>query len=125
MIERRLARHHLTPILRDRAHGMRADRASAEAKLWYFLCNRRLNGFRFRAHKMVGPFRADFYCFQAKLIIQLDQAPPTPAQTEWLNASGHRTMDVTVDDVNHNLIPILETILRVCCERVQMQENSN
>ena len=116
MIERRLERHHLTPILRDRAHGMRTDREAAHAKLWYFLCNRRMNGFRFRERKTVGPFNADFYCFQARLILLLDGAPPSDAQRAWLAATGNRLIGVSVSDVNHNLVPILETILATCCD---------
>ena len=123
MIDRRLERHHLTPILRDRAHGMRGDRAVAHAKLWYFLCNRRMNGFRFRERKIAGPFDADFYCFQTKLILQIDAEPLTNAQAEWLDATGHRILNVTVDQVQHRLVELLEKILSACCERARTNSN--
>ena len=122
MIERRFARHDLTPILRDRAHGMRADRASAEAKLWYFLGNRRLNGFRFRQHKIVGPIKADFYCFQAKLIVEIGREPHTPEQTRWVEANGHRVISASFEDINNQLVGVLESVLHSCCQNSNAEE---
>ena len=117
MIEKRLERHHLTPILRDRTRSPHLEREAAQARLWYFLCNRRMNGFRFRENRKVGPIHADFYCFQARLIVRLDKDSPSAAQAEWLDAARHQWIVVGVDEVNQHLEKVLEMILKVCCER--------
>jgi very-short-patch-repair endonuclease len=43
-----------------------------ERKLWAYLRSRRFAGFKFRRQVPIGPFIADFVCFDAKLIIELD-----------------------------------------------------
>ena len=62
----------------------------AERKLWHLLRRKQLAGFRFRRQAPIGPYIADFFCPQTKLIIELDGAPHTdeerttatsPAQT--------------------------------------------
>ncbi len=121
MIEVRLVRHHLTPILTDRARGMRDE--VAEAKLWYFLCNRRLNGFRFRRDRPTGPFAAQFYCFEAKLLVDLvtdaqsSQIEDDAARAHWIHLTGHRLLRINSREVHQHLVTVLGTILQNCCER--------
>lgn len=124
MIERRLERHHLTPILRDRARTLHVEREAAEGKLWYFLCNRRMNGFRFRENRQVGPVHADFYCFQARLIVRLEREDLTGAQREWLQETAHAVIAVGVAQVNGGMVGVLETILQMCCERYKAQSTA-
>ena len=121
MIEGRLLRHHLTPILTDRARGMRDEVAAA--RLWYFLCNRRLNGFRFRRDRPLGIFAADFYCFEAKLLVELvtdvqaDRFEDDAARTHWIKATGHHLLRLRTRDMHENLVEVLASILKCCCDR--------
>ena len=121
MIEGKLVRHHLTPILTDRARGMRDE--VAEAKLWYFLCNRRLNGFRFRRNRPLGLFSADFYCYPTKLLIELvtdsqvTHFENDSARTHWANATGHHVLKLRTRDVHEDLVGVLASILKSCCDR--------
>jgi very-short-patch-repair endonuclease len=54
---RRELRNHLTP---------------AEAKLWSYLQEKKLQGRKFRRQHSVGPFILDFYCPAERLAIELD-----------------------------------------------------
>ncbi len=55
-----------------RAKELRKNATPQENRLWYqFLCKHPL---RFQRQKTIGNFIADFYCHQAKLIIELDGA---------------------------------------------------
>ena len=56
--------------LRRRAQNLRKQMTKEERHLWYdFLKSYPV---QFKRQYSVGPYIADFYCFQAKLIIELD-----------------------------------------------------
>lgn len=44
----------------------------AEQRLWFFLRDRRLLGFKFRRQVAVPPYVLDFYCVQHRLAVELD-----------------------------------------------------
>ncbi|MGH8752161.1 MAG: endonuclease domain-containing protein, partial [Burkholderiales bacterium] len=54
------------------AKSLRKNKTDAEKRLWYYLKNRQLSGFKFRRQHEVGQYIADFACLEAKLIIELD-----------------------------------------------------
>lgn len=63
------------------ARSLRKNQTEAEAKLWYFIRNRKLNGKKFTrqypiVYKVEGTKRysyiADFHCAEKQLIIELD-----------------------------------------------------
>jgi len=60
------------PLDRDRARALRAASTDAELKLWMQLRNRQLNGAKFRRQHSTPPYIADFFCLEARLIIELD-----------------------------------------------------
>jgi very-short-patch-repair endonuclease len=39
---------------------------------WYALRDRRFHGIKFRRQQPIGSYVADFICFEAKLVIELD-----------------------------------------------------
>ena len=51
---------------------MRDDPTWAEKVLWKELRLKRLDGFRFRQQHVIGKCIADFYCHEAKLVIEVD-----------------------------------------------------
>ena len=56
--------------LKGNARALRKAMTKEESKLWYqFLCSYPL---RFRRQYVVGNYIADFYCHQAKLVVELD-----------------------------------------------------
>ncbi len=58
--------------------------------------NRQLGGYRFQRQFGIGPYVVDFYCHEAKLVVELDgevhndteQIEHDRARTEFLNACG-------------------------------------
>src|SRR3954447_19228245 len=62
----------IDPVLLQRARSMRHDPAPAEQKLWACLRNRQLGGLKFRRQQPIEPFIADFFCFELKLVVELD-----------------------------------------------------
>ncbi|PYQ10245.1 MAG: endonuclease domain-containing protein [Acidobacteria bacterium] len=51
---------------------MRRAPTDAESKLWLFLRDRRLGGWRFRRQYFIGEYILDFYCAEARLAVELD-----------------------------------------------------
>ena len=60
------------PELFKRARELRQNQTPAEKLLWKFIRNRQLKGFKFRRQHPIFHFIADFYCHEARLIIELD-----------------------------------------------------
>src|SRR5215472_2501792 len=58
----------LMPVARE----MRREPTAAESLLWQELRARKLCGIRFRRQHTIGPYVADFYCSEAKLVIEID-----------------------------------------------------
>lgn len=81
-----------------RARELRRASTPAESALWERLRSRRMAGFKFRRQQPLGPYIADFYCEEARLVIEADGAPhfpPPPAQVArdaFLQACGIRVL---------------------------------
>jgi len=64
--------------LADLTRELRAKQTTAEALLWELLRNRRLLGFKFRRQHQFGDYAADFYCHEARLVIECDGSVHDP-----------------------------------------------
>ena len=56
----------------EKARKLRLRETVAESKLWELLKNKQLLGFKFRRQHPIETFIVDFYCHQAKLVIEVD-----------------------------------------------------
>jgi adenine-specific DNA-methyltransferase len=89
----------------------------AEELLWQRLRNRQLNA-KFRRQRPIGPFIVDFYCAEARLVVEIDgdvhleasRADRDQARTEWLEELGYRVLRFGNDEVMQNLEAVLEKI---------------
>jgi cyclase len=63
--------YNARPIIFERAKRLRKNMTEAEKLLWERLRNKQL-GVRFKPQHPIGHFIADFYCHQAKLVVELD-----------------------------------------------------
>jgi very-short-patch-repair endonuclease len=54
------------------ARTLRRTSTEAEQLLWNKLRNKKLNGFKFRRQHPIAGYIADFYCHEARLIIEID-----------------------------------------------------
>ncbi len=101
MAEPSRKRHHLrnTKSL-VRARSLRQSMTEAERLLWSKLRKRRFANFKFRRQVPLGPFIADFVCFEKSLIIELDGGQHTvqreydSQRTSWLEAHGFRVIRI-------------------------------
>ncbi|MCC5839414.1 MAG: N-6 DNA methylase [Opitutales bacterium] len=58
--------------LKEKAREFRKKQTSAEALLWELLRNRQLSGAKFRRQHQFGDYILDFYCDEAKLVVECD-----------------------------------------------------
>ena len=84
-------------LLYARAKAMRREATPAERVLWRILRSRRLAGFKFRRQVPLGPYIADFACFDPKVVIECDGAQHADsaydtARDAWLSAQGFRVI---------------------------------
>ena len=56
----------------ERARSMRRASTAAEAHLWSCLRARQLHGLRFHRQRPIGSYIVDFYCPDARLVVELD-----------------------------------------------------
>ena len=102
--------------LTNNARDLRKHMTKEEAKLWFqFL---RLYRPRFHRQYVIGDYIADFYCHQAKLVVELDGSQHcTPEKmeydqkrTEYLQSQGVTVMRLSNLDVMRQFQSICEAI---------------
>ena len=87
------------------ARRLRRGQTFAEEKLWAIVRGRRLDGFKFRRQVPIDRYFADFACWDAKLVVELDG--PTHedrelhdlVRTEVLEGCGYRVLRFTNEAV--------------------------
>ena len=107
------------------AKNLRANATEQENKLWYtFLSKYKV---RFQRQKPIGNFIADFYCFRAKLVIELDGSQhfeETAQQhdtfrTEYLQAQNLVVIRFTNKQINENFTEVCQYIDYVVNQQLQ------
>ena len=103
--------------LQARARELRREMTPAERRLWARIRHGQLDGAHFRRQHAVGPFIVDFFCAEAKLVIEVDgdvhatQADHDAARTAWLEEQKHyRVMRFTNEEVFRELDAVVEAI---------------
>jgi very-short-patch-repair endonuclease len=119
-------RHRIHPIIRQFARELRQPQTPAEATLWRHLRNRNLK-YKFRRQHPIDFFIIDFYCAEAKLLIEIDggshlakeQIEYDKARTEYLEALGYKVIRFTNDDVRYNINAVADEIIKNVEKRVE------
>jgi very-short-patch-repair endonuclease len=107
-------------IIYAQARELRHDLTQAETILWDALRNRRLNGMKFRRQHPLGPFIADFYCAEFRLIIELDgrihnnSTDEDLARTVQMSDYGYRVIRFRNEEVENALPRVLSDIIKAC-----------
>ena len=118
-------RHRINPINLSRAREMRQPQTPAETTLWQNLRNRNLK-YKFRRQHPIDRFIIDFYCAEAKLLIEIDgdshlreeQIEYDKARTEYLEGLGYSVIRFTNDDVRYNIHAVVDEIVRTIESRI-------
>jgi very-short-patch-repair endonuclease len=119
--EERTIQEHEEMILRVRL--LRRMASPMEARLWERLRNKGCSGFKFRRQVPIGQFIADFICYEARIIVELDgeshtdRAEYDDKRTAWLNGQGFVVVRFTNAEVRDSLEGVLERIRAMCLTR--------
>src|SRR5437867_9586431 len=104
----------------NRARELREQQTPAEALLWQLLRNRQLIGFKFRRQHQFGDYIADFYCHEARLVVECDGSVHDPNE-QWYHdqnrdaymiAQGLHVLRFTNEQILNETEKVLEEILR-------------
>src|SRR4029077_14693065 len=104
-----------------RAKRLRRICPPTEEALWEHLRDRKLLGLKFRRQVPIGPYVADFYCYELKLVLELDgsiheedsQICHDRNRDANLEALGFRILRFTNREVHDHLEALLGTIRRL------------
>lgn len=104
---------------RARSKQLRRDLTGPERGLWHLLRGRQLAGMKFRRQQVIGPYIVDFYCAQARLVIEVDgeshvgHGASDAARDAYLRSHGLRILRVTNDDVLHESEAVMLAVLKI------------
>ncbi len=113
-----------SPELRQRAKELRKRMTPAERTLWSRLRGHQLGGLKIRRQHPLGRFIADFYCTDARLVLEVDGGihdrlvERDAARTEYLEQRGFEVMRIRNEEIEQNIEKVLAEILAVCEERM-------
>lgn len=98
------------------ARSLRRNATGIEKILWDLLRDRRLEGLKFRRQVPLGPYVADFACFDPKMIVEADgtqHAGSAHDQTRdaWLRARGFAVLRFWNQEVTTNPHAVLDRII--------------
>ena len=103
-----------------RAKEHRKTPTPAEQIMWAHLRSRKLCGLKFRSHRPIGPYIADFYGAQHKLVVELDggvhlnQAAYDLDRTAYLAGRGIQVLRVRNEMVENDMEKVMERIASAC-----------
>lgn len=102
--------------LQSFAKSLRRKMTDAEQKLWLHLRAHRFQGHKFKRQQPLGSYIADFVCFSARLIVEVDgsqhlESPRDAKRDEWFKANGFRVLRFWNDQDLQETEAVLEAIL--------------
>jgi len=105
-----------TPLARARS--LRHNQTTPEALLWARLRNRQVAGCKFRRQVWLGPYIVDFFCAEARLVIELDGESHVGVAAEAADAArdaflvgrGYRVLRFWNHEVTGNIEGVLQAI---------------
>ena len=93
----------------------------AEQTLWFRLRGGRLDGWKFRRQHPIPPYIVDFYCTEAKLVVELDGSQHSEevdaVRTMALERQGLMVLRFWDNQVLASMDDVLSEILRVASDR--------
>jgi very-short-patch-repair endonuclease len=97
------------------ARDLRQRQTPAERRLWQALRDRRLCGLKFRRQVPLGRYTVDFYCAEARLIVEADGGGHGGAgdtcRDAALRQAGFTVLRLWNTDITTNLTGVLDLIL--------------
>ncbi len=106
-------RHETPKRHRGFAKTMRKNPTEAERQMWLILKDRRLADYKFRRQVPMGPYIADFVCYSARLVVELDgsqHGEPDARCDAWLEAKGFSVLRFWNNQLTENRESVLDAI---------------
>ncbi len=112
-------------IQKNFARHLRRAATEAEVTMWQLLRNRE-RGVKFRRQHAIGPFIVDFYCSEAKLVVECDGAlhftdegrMRDERRTRWLNSQDIEVIRFTSHAIADDIQRVLEAIDSAIAKRI-------
>lgn len=90
---------------------LRINSTEAERKLWFTICNKQIDGIKFRRQQPIGNYIVDFVSYEKRLIIEIDGGHHNTVEIEdkdlerttWLEKQGFRVLRFWNNDVLENI----------------------
>jgi very-short-patch-repair endonuclease len=109
----------------QQARTLRKTLTPAERKLWQWIRQRQLEGFKFRRQVPLGVYIVDFLCYEAKVIIEIDGGGHNEensqlydaARTYWLERQGFIVKRFWNNEITENIAGVWEEIVAICHQR--------
>jgi adenine-specific DNA-methyltransferase len=103
------------------ARYLRKRQTPHEIKLWRVLRDRRLTGFKFRRQFPLGKYVADFCCYEARLIIELDggqhnipeHMTADREKSAFFSRHGFKVLRIWNNEIDHNFEGVIERIIQL------------
>jgi very-short-patch-repair endonuclease len=110
--------------LRNRSRDLRKNSTKQENSLWYKYLS--TFGLRVYRQRVIGNYIVDFYCHQAKLVIELDggqhysdeEMKSDQIRTAYLESQGLKVLQFTNWEVEHQYYQVCEQIKQVAYQRL-------
>jgi very-short-patch-repair endonuclease len=104
------------------ARALRRLMTDAERKLWLALRARRFAAAKFRRQVPIGPYVADFLCYEQRLVIEVDggqhaESARDRLRDRWFEQNGFRVLRFWNNEVLNNLEGVSTAILSLLAER--------
>jgi very-short-patch-repair endonuclease len=102
----------LKPLAREKRH----EPTPAEDFLWQHIRGRQVASAKFRRQHTIGRFIVDFFCVQAKLVIEVDgeihqyTQEEDAIRQEFIEAHGFTVLRFTNDEVLKHIGTVIQTI---------------
>lgn len=110
------------PKLKERSRDLRKNMTDAERRLWSRLRRKQVQGLQFYRQRPIGNFIVDFYCPDAKLVVEVDGGQHYSEEgcvydqerDQYLKGNGLAVLRFTNIDVLKNLDAVLQVIFDKC-----------
>lgn len=105
--------------LKQFANQLKINQTNAENRLWFYLKNRQIEGYKFKRQVILEGYIVDFVCLEKKLIIELDGSQHIPQwhddneRTYKLNKEGFSVIRFWNDEILKYTEAVLEKIRMV------------
>ncbi|ADG09476.1 endonuclease domain-containing protein [Caulobacter segnis] len=112
-----------------RAKSLRREMTPPEVILWVRLRSRQPGGPRIRRQHPIGPYIADFYCSQARLVIEIDgwghnmggQGARDERRDAWMRDQGLEILRYAADDVMRDPTGVADGIWGTCMDLMRQR----